>query len=246
MTIESAVKGKNGNAHKSIIAELVVANRILYAQGVVDGFGHVSARNPLNSNQFLMSQSKAPGAVTATDIIIFDMNGEPVEISDRQLYLERYIHSAIYCERPDVTAVVHSHSPAIIPFGITPTSLRPVCGVCGFLGSNVPVFEIRNVAGTNTDLLIRSQELGVALAKVLGDHPVVLMRGHGSTAVGNSIPQVVYRAIYTEVNARLQTDAMRLGEVNFLTEDEAMASAKTNDSVIDRIWKLWQAQVTET
>ena len=146
--------------------------------------------------------------------------------------------------RPDVNSVVHSHSPAVIPFGVTDVPLRPVNHVCGFLGAGVPVFEIRNVAGAATDLLIRSRALGDAMAQSLGSASVVLMRGHGSTAVGPSLPLAVYRAVYTEVNARLQGDAMRLGPVNFLTPEEAHAAAETNASpgVLARIWDLWKSE----
>ncbi|HVO91152.1 MAG TPA: class II aldolase/adducin family protein [Casimicrobiaceae bacterium] len=226
----------------ALIDDLVSANRILYAQKVVDGFGHVSARDPAHPERFFLARSKAPGSVTAEDILVFDLSGEPVEKRGHKLYLERYIHSAIYAARPDVMAVVHSHSPAVIPFGITPVPLQPVFHIGGFLAPTVPVFEIRDAAGPATDLLIRSQELGVALARSLGQRNVVLMRGHGSTAVGNSIPQVVFRAVYTEVNARLQADAMKLGTVTYLTAQEAVAATAMNDAVIGRIWELWKAE----
>jgi len=231
----------------AIIDDLVSANRILYRQKVVDGFGHVSARHPLDPERFLLSQSKAPGTVERGDILVYGLDGEAIEAPGRRLYLERYIHSAIYAMRPDVKAVVHSHSPAVIPFGITGVPMRPVMHVCGFLGAQVPIFEIRDTAGPATDLLIRSQELGVAMARVLGDAPVVLMRGHGSTAVGDSIPLAVYRAIYTEVNARIETDALRLGPVNFLTPEEAAAAAATNagPNVLTRIWDLWKSEAAD-
>lgn len=226
----------------SVLDDLVLANHILFRERVLDGFGHVSARHPRDPLRFLMSQSKAPGSVTQDDLLVYDLEGEAIDAPGRKLYLERYIHSAIYRERADVMAVVHSHSPAVIPFGITPVPLQAVCGVCGFLGARVPVFEIRDAAGPATDMLIRNQALGLAMVRALGDGPVVLMRGHGSTAVGNSIPQAVYRAVYTEVNARLQADAMRLGAVNYLTAEEAAAASATNDGVIARIWDLWKAQ----
>lgn len=227
----------------ALLDDLVSANRILYHHEVVDGFGHVSARDPGDAGRFFLSRSKAPGTVTREDILVFDLRGEPVETTGQRLYLERYIHSAIYAERPDVMAVVHSHSPAVIPFGVTAVPLQPVFHICGFLSPSVPVFEIRDVAGPATDLLIRSQELGVALARALGQRPVVLMRGHGSTAVGTSIRQAVYRAVYTEVNARLQADALRLGPVNFLTPQEGLAATATNEGVSERIWSLWKAEI---
>lgn len=227
-----------------VVEELVLANHILYRERVLDGFGHVSARHPAAPDVFLMSQSKAPGSVARDDILVYGLDGEAIDAPGRRHYLERYIHSAIYRERPEVMAVVHSHSPAVIPFGVTAVPLRAIMHVCGFLGTGAPVFEIRDTAGPATDLLIRTPALGEAMVRSLGDAPVVLMRGHGSTAVGRSVPHAVYRAIYTEVNARLQADAMRLGEVKFLTAEEAAAASAVNegDNVLPRIWGLWKSQ----
>jgi len=181
--------------------------------------------------------------VTARDVMEFGMDGEPLNPRGRKPYLERTIHSEIYRARPDVQAVVHSHSPALIPFGITGTSLRPVFHMSGFLGSATPIFEIREAGGPATDMLIRDRKLGAALARTLGAAPFVLMRGHGSVAVGATLKQVVYRAIYAEVNARLQSEALRLGTITFLNDQEAANASRTNDSVIDRPWGLWKARV---
>lgn len=230
-----------------LIADLVLANHVLYRERVLDGFGHVSARHPKAADRFLMSQSKAPGSVQPEDILVYGLDGEAIDAPGKRHYLERYIHSAIYRARPEVMAVVHSHSPAVIPFGVTAVPLRAIMHVCGFLGTGAPVFEIRDAAGPASDLLIRTPALGDAMVNVLGDRPVVLMRGHGSTAVGSSIPHAVYRAIYTEVNARLQADAMRLGDVNFLTAEEAAAASAVNEgpNVLPRIWGLWKSQSAE-
>jgi HCOMODA/2-hydroxy-3-carboxy-muconic semialdehyde decarboxylase len=154
--------------------------------------------------------------------------------------VERFIHSAIYKARPDVMSVIHSHSPAVIPFGVTGARLRPICHMSGFLGATTPVFDIRHSAGESTDLLVSSQALGEALAKVLGPSNVALMRGHGSVTVGNSIKQAVFRGVYTESNARLQAEASRLGEITFLTEAEAKATSDMNDKHLDRPWEMWK------
>jgi len=224
----------------SATRELVDANHILFDQGVVDGFGHVSLRHPVRSNHFLLARSMAPALVTAKDVLEFDSEGAPVEAGGPAVYLERFIHSEIYRTRPDVVAVVHSHSPAVVPFSVVSgTRLRPVCHMCGFLGAATPVFEIRDVAGPGSDLLIRDSRLGAALAQSLGQGAAVLMRGHGSTVVGTTLRQAVFRAVYTEVGARLQSEAMRLGPVTYLTEEEAVATATTNDAQIDRTWLLW-------
>jgi ribulose-5-phosphate 4-epimerase/fuculose-1-phosphate aldolase len=227
------------------IRELVDANHILFDQGVVDGFGHVSLRHPVRPDRFLLARSMAPALVTANDILAFDLDGAAVEAKGPAAYLERFIHSEIYRHRPDVVAVVHSHSPAVVPFSVVSgTALRPVCHMCGFLGAATPVFEIRDVAGSGSDLLIRDARLGAALAQSLGQGAAVLMRGHGSTVVGSSLRQAVFRAVYTELGARLQAEALRLGPVTYLTEEEAEAASRSNDGQIDRAWSLWLKAVS--
>ena len=188
------------------------------------------------------SCNRAPGLVKKADILTYDLNGDLVEPSTLRSYLERFIHSEIYRARPDVMAVVHSHSPRVIPFGITGQRLRPVFHMSGFLGSGSAHFEIRDTAG-DSDLLIRSPALGKALAESLGDCACVLMRGHGSTVVGGSLEHAVYRAVYTEVNAGLQAAALALGPVTYLTDTEAGLAAAANDAQIPRAWALWQHQL---
>ncbi len=225
-----------------LVGDLVVANRILFDQNVLDGFGHVSARDDRNPERFLLARSMAAGLVTEEDILEFDLEGAPIDARGRAVFLERFIHSAIYRARPDVQAVVHSHSPNLIPFGVTPAALKPLYHMTGFLGEGVPVFEIRRVAGEDTNMLITDGKLGQALADTLGARAVALMRGHGSVAVGLSLRQAVYRAIYTELNARLQSEAMRLGPVNYLTPGEAKGGAEVNDRMLHRPWELWKRQ----
>ena len=222
------------------IDDLVSANHILYLEGVVDGFGHVSVRDERDPERFLLARSIAPASVTASDIMVFGLDGEPLDARGRKPYLERYIHSEIYRARPDVSAVVHSHSPSLIPFGVTGTQLKPLYHMSAFLGAGAPVFEIREAGGPATDMLIRDRKLGAALAKSLGPAAFALMRGHGSVAVGKTLKQVVYRAVYAEVNARLQSEAMRLGEVTYLNDAEAAGATRANDEVIDRPWDLWK------
>ena len=221
-----------------LVDRLVYANRILYDQGIVDGLGHVSVRHPDQDGVFLPSCNRAPGLVKRQDIVCYDLDGNAVSETTERPYLERFIHSEIYRARPDVVAVVHSHSPSVIPFAITHNPLKPVFHMSGFLGSGSAHFEIREAAG-NSDMLIRSAYLGEALAKSLGKHNCVLMRGHGSTVVGTSLEQVVYRAIYAEVNAKLQLAANGLGAISFLNEEEAKLASDMNDGQIPRSWNLW-------
>jgi ribulose-5-phosphate 4-epimerase/fuculose-1-phosphate aldolase len=225
-----------------LVDKLVVANRILYAQGVVDGFGHVSVRHDKSPAHFLLSRNMAPGLVRHDDIVTFDLDGAALDAAGRRIYLERFIHGEIYRARPDVQAVVHSHSPSMIPFGVTKQPLRPVFHMSGFLGDGAALFEIRDVAG-DTDMLVSNGRLGIALAAVLGQRSTVLMRGHGSTVVGASLEQTVYRAIYAEVNARLQMQAITLGEVTYLNEREAAKASAINDTQLARVWELWQRNI---
>jgi len=215
-------------ADAAVIEDIVTGSRVLAEFGVLDGFGHVSARNPKNPDHFLMSRSLAPALVTGDDIMEFDLDGNAVDAKGRNLFLERFIHSAIYRARPDVMAVVHTHSPGVIPFTISQTMLRPVFHNAAFLAAGVPVWDIRKAFG-ETDMLVRNTDIGKSLASALGDKSVVLMRGHGDAVVGPSVKVAVFRAYYTDVNARLQSQAIALGgEVNYLTSAEgAMADAKT-------------------
>ena len=225
-----------------LVDKLVVANRILYEQGVVDGFGHVSARHDKSSVHFLLARNMAPALVRRDDIVTFDLDGAALDAAGRRVYLERFIHGEIYRARPDVQAVVHSHSPSVIPFGVTKQPLRPVFHMSGFLGDGAALFEIRDVAG-DTDMLVSTGKLGAALAAVLGSRSAVLMRGHGSTVVGASLEQAVYRAVYAEVNAKLQIQAMSLGDVTYLNEREAAKAAAINDTQLARVWELWQRNI---
>ena len=227
-----------------LIEDLVAANRILYNEGVVDGFGHISVRHDKRPGHFLLARSMAPALVTAADIMAHDQDGEPVDAAGRPPYLERFIHSEIYKIRPEVGAVVHSHSPSVVPFGTVATRLQPIYHMSSFLGAGVPVFEIRDAGGPATDMLIRNPALGAALAASLGGCAVALLRGHGNIVVGGSIREVVFRAVYTEVNARLASEALRLGDgqVAFLNEAEAKAATLTNQAQIGRAWDLWKAK----
>lgn len=226
----------------ALLEKLAIANRILYDQNVVDGFGHVSVRHDKSPEHFLLSCNRAPGLVSPEDILTYDLNGDLAVASDKRSYLERFIHSEIYRARPDVMSVVHSHSQSVIPFGATGQRLRPIFHMSGFLGSGSALFEIRDTGG-NTDLLIRDTGLGKALAQSLGKHNCVLMRGHGSTTVAPSLELAVYRAIYAEVNARLQIQAAALGPINFLNEEEAALAAASTEGQVVRAWDLWRGRI---
>jgi ribulose-5-phosphate 4-epimerase/fuculose-1-phosphate aldolase len=241
---EGGVRPRSTASLQELINELVAANRILFKQGVVDAYGHVSTRHPHNPDTFLISSGRAPGLVSPEHIVELDLDGREIRGTRQSLYLERFIHSEIYRARPDVGAVVHSHSPSVVPFSVVPgASLRPICHMSGFLHAQVPVFEIRDTAGTGTDLLVSTPLLGQALAQRLGSSSVVLMRGHGSTVIGRTLREAVFHAVYTEVNARLQREALALGSPVFLTAEEASACVASVSASADRAWSLWLGQI---
>jgi HCOMODA/2-hydroxy-3-carboxy-muconic semialdehyde decarboxylase len=207
--------------------------------GVLDAYGHVSVRSDANPAHFLMSRSLAPSLVTAPDVMEHGPDSEPIG-DDRKSYLERFIHGEMYRQRPDVMAVVHSHSDSVIPFGVTQGKLRPVYHMASFLWSGVPVYDIRKSTPGN-DLLIRDRRLGGELAGAIGDCSCVLMRGHGMTVVGDSLPEVVFRSVYAERNARLQGLASQLeGPIEFLSDEEGRRATVTNRGTIERPWELWK------
>jgi ribulose-5-phosphate 4-epimerase/fuculose-1-phosphate aldolase len=225
-------------ADPTLIDSLVTANHILYKQGVVDGFGHISVRHNASPAHFLLSCNRAPGLVRAQDVQTYDMDASDVSATGQRPYLERFIHSEIYKARPDVVSIVHSHSPSVIPFGVSGQRLRPIFHMSGFLGAGVSLFDIQQAHG-NTDMLIRDGDIGRSLAQALGKHSCVLMRGHGSTTVAVSIELAVYRAIYAEVNAKLQLQAAALGDVHFLNTEEAALAQAATEGQVKRAWDLW-------
>jgi ribulose-5-phosphate 4-epimerase/fuculose-1-phosphate aldolase len=227
-------------ADPALIQDLVTANHILFDQGVVDGFGHVSMRHDQRPDRFLLARNMAPGRVTADDIVEFTLDGEAVNANGRRVYLERFIHGEIYRRRPDVMAVVHSHSHSIVPLSVVKgMPLKAIFHMAGFIGQGAPVFEIRDVAGDSTDLLISNNRLGAALAEMFAGNDIVLMRGHGSTVVGTSLPHVVYRAVYAEINARYQLAVSGMGDVTYLTPGESAACVAGIEPQMQRPWALW-------
>jgi len=230
----------------ALLEDMVVGSRILADFGVLDGFGHVSARHPANPSHFLMARSLAPALVTANDIMEFDLDGNAVDARGRSVFLERFIHGEIYKARPDVMSVVHTHSAGVIPFSVSKVPLRAMYHNPSFLAAGVPVWDIRKDFG-ETSMLVSDSALGKSLAQTLGDKSVVLMRGHGDVTVAPSVKMAVFRAYYTDVNARLQSQAIALGgEVNYLTPGEGEKADKTNFAVLDRIWNLWKMRIQPT
>jgi len=226
-------------SRQALVDDLVTANRILANEGVVDGYGHVSVRNPANANRYFLARAGAPALVTAADIVEYDLDSNPASGSGAG-YMERFIHGEIYKTRPDVTAVVHCHCLDVIPFAAANVPLRPMYHMGYFIGEGVPVFDIRAAAGV-TDMLVGTPALGQALARTLGRRSAALMRGHGAVVVADSLHVVVAKAYYLNVNARLQSEAMRLrGDgVTYLAPEEAKKAVQT----YERSWEFWKSRL---
>jgi HCOMODA/2-hydroxy-3-carboxy-muconic semialdehyde decarboxylase len=222
-----------------VLDELVTANRILAREGVVDAFGHVSIRHPEHPDRFILSRARAPECIEADDLMEFALDGTPIEPRGRKPYAERFIHAAVYEARADVRAVVHNHSPSLIPFGITATPLRPVMHMCASMGAHVPLWDSRTAFG-DTNLLVTTMPMARDLAAALGSRSVALMRGHGCVVAGLSLRDVVFNSIYLELNANLQLKASALGEITFLSDGEIDAILSTRASfTYERAWEYW-------
>ena len=232
----------------SLFQDLVIANRILAEYGVVDAYGHVSVRSPTNPERFWMARSVPPELVTEADVMEFGMNSEPVDAQGRSPVNERFIHGEVYKLRPEVMAVVHNHSPSVIPFSCTGAALKPIFHMSAFIGLGVPTWEIRE-AKEGTDMLVRDTYLGAALAKKLGGHPAALMRGHGAVVVGESLQVAVGRSVYLEQNARMQFQAEMLagrtqGSITFMDDKEVAANVVWQE--YGRFWNLVRHKMLKT
>ena len=221
------------------INELVTANHILAREGVVDSFGHISIRHPENPDHYLLSCSRAPECIKVEDIMEFKLDGEPVDPKGRDPYAERAIHGSIYEVRPEVQAVVHNHSPNVIPFGVTACMLKPLMHMAAGMGTDMPIWDSRTNFG-DTTLLVTTMDMGRDLATMLADNRAALMRGHGCVVVGKSVREVVFSSIYLEINAELQFKSNTLGDITFLSEGEVEAILERRGPyTFERAWERW-------
>jgi ribulose-5-phosphate 4-epimerase/fuculose-1-phosphate aldolase len=229
---------------RALLDDLVVASRVLAHEGVLDAFGHVSVRSPDDPEHYWLPRSRSPELVAYDDLLEYRLDGEPVVPTTQALFVERAIHGAIYLQRPDVHAICHNHSDAVIPFSVTGEALRPLVHVAALIGERVPVWDIADAFGDETDLLVRTIEHGRSLAATLGDGRTALMRGHGSVVAGVSLPDVVFTTIYLQRNAAMQMRASRYGPVRFLAPGEVARAAAVhrNPAIVGRAWEYWRAR----
>jgi ribulose-5-phosphate 4-epimerase/fuculose-1-phosphate aldolase len=234
-------------AARELLRDLVLANRILANEGVVDAFGHVSVRHPDDPGRFIISRSLGPELVTEDDLQLFTLDGEQVGGNPERPYAERFIHGAVYEARPDVQAVCHNHAPSVIPFSVTGVPLRPIAHLAAPIGAEIPVWDIADEFG-DTDMLVRNMEQGRSLARTLGDRRVALMRGHGSVVAGPNVRAVTSICVYLELNARLLTQALALGTVRYLSAGEvdktgALEALSLDSLGLERAWTTWCRRV---
>jgi len=226
-----------------LIEDLVAAYRILAEHGVIDAYGHVSVRSDRNPKRYFLARAVAPETVTLDDIMEYDLDSTPVDARGRESVRERFIHGEIFKVRTEIGAVVHNHSPSVVPFSVTNVPMRPLFHMAAFIGDGVPNFEIRD-AEKGTDLLVKTPYLGRALAKTLGGCPAALMRGHGSVTVGETLPRAVGRSVYLELSARMQLQAMMIagsgGKITYLDDAEVGASVPVQE--YNRAWPVWRAK----
>ena len=227
-------------ARAAALRDIVIANRILAHEGVVDAFGHVSLRHPDDPGRYLLACARAPELIEESDIVEYSLDGTAFDLGDRRSYSERMIHGAIYEMRPDVNAVVHNHSYEVIPFAVTDVPLRPVTHTCAPIGTDIPVWDMRDKFG-ETHHLVVTMEQGRDLAACLGNRSVALMKRHGCVVAGGTVQEAVMKAVYLQVNAKLQLQAMQIGTPDYLTPLEVQLCTEMQQSPIslDRAWEAW-------
>ena len=225
----------------NLLNDLVIANRILANEKVVDALGHVSVRHPDRADRFFLSCSRSPELVTLNDIMEFDLDCNPIDQRGRPMYFERPIHGALYQARPDVMSVIHNHAYEVIPYSLTKTKLRACVHPACAIGEDVPTWDIRDKFG-DTNMLVTTLDQGHDLAKCLGKGHAALMRGHGCVVSGHTVKEAVLTAIYLKVNAMLQTEASRLGEVIYLTPGELAKASEVvmGENAVTRMWDYWR------
>ncbi|MCR0983267.1 class II aldolase/adducin family protein [Roseomonas populi] len=227
----------------ALLGDLVVANRILANEGVLDDFGHVAVRHPGRPDRFFISRSRSPEIVTRDDLLEFTLDGVPVDPKGLRPYLESVLHARIFAARPDVNATVHHHAPAVMPYTIVDVPLKPIMHMASVLGGEVPVWDSRDEFG-DTNMLIDDVPRADSLAKALGGGTCVLLKNHGAAVAAHSLPAVVFISVRMKDNAELQARTTAMGTPRFLTEGEIRLTAEMlmGERPLDRAWSYYRAR----
>ncbi|MBD3759594.1 class II aldolase/adducin family protein [Rhizorhabdus sp.] len=244
LLLPDAARATPRSVREAVVEELVTANRILTTEGIVDGFGHISRRDPERQDRFLMARARAPGLVEEGDILEFDLSGAPTDAGGRRTYIERFIHAAIYSARPDVNSIIHDHSKGLLPFTVSKRPLRALTAQGAPFDTGVPVWDVRDKFGDSTAMAVTNMEMGQDLARTLGSGPAVLMRGHGAVLAGPSIRTAVLLAIMIETEASVQIEALKLGDLTYLSPGEikmtrAIIDPNERSGSANRLWEEW-------
>ncbi|QIW99682.1 hypothetical protein AMS68_005200 [Peltaster fructicola] len=243
--------------HAAALRDLITANHILHYHGAVDGFGHVSVRHPDKPNVYIMCGYMPPALVeSADDLIEYFVDGsDPVDSNAKKGYSERFIHGELFKRFPEVQCVVHSHAESVIPYATTDSPLLPMYHMSGFLGGPSPIWDITKdyAEDYQQDMLVNNADLGASLAATFSqdstlDKTVVLMKRHGYTTWGHDIPTAVYRAVYTLINAGVQTNAVMLSaasgqKIQGLSPRHCQDCKKMTEATQDKSWRLWTREV---
>jgi HCOMODA/2-hydroxy-3-carboxy-muconic semialdehyde decarboxylase len=220
--------------------------------GFLDSAGHVSMRNPENPNQYFLSRYIASGSVTPADIVVYDLDSVPVGRNRNDGYQERFLHGEMYKARPDVNAVVHSHTAELIMYGASTATvrLRPIMNGGTFIGDGLPLHDIRKFR-TGNENIISTPVLGRSLGQVIGNKGAVFLLGHGMATVDSSVYGLVGRAEALRENARIQTQAIALGgNVTYLdpvpppAPVAPNAPARVTGEGGGRGWQYWVRKVS--
>ncbi len=233
----------DAKALDALLADLVIANRILAHEDVLDDFGHVALRHPTRPDRFFLSRSRSPELVTREDILEFDLDANPIDPQGRRPYLESILHARIFAARPDVQASVHHHAPAVLPFTVSAIPLKPIFHMGSVLGGEVPIWDSRTEFG-DTNMLVDDTPKADSLARARGDRPAALLWNHGAVCVAHSLPAVVFVSIRMKDNAKLQQAALAFGAPRYLTEGEIAMTRATllGDRPLERAWAYFRAR----
>jgi HCOMODA/2-hydroxy-3-carboxy-muconic semialdehyde decarboxylase len=241
-----APQAQAADTNEARIEDLITASHILANEGILDSFGHATVRSVTDPTHFFMPRAMPPALVSRADIVELDLDCKPVTANAPRLNGERYIHCEVYKARPDVQSVIHTHDLAVLPFGLTGTTLKPVVAQAGFLPKETPLFEVRDAYGPSAQergMLVLNSMLGKALATKLGSNPVVLMRGHGETVVGRSVKEATVRTLYINIDARAQAAAAAMGPKLVALDDAELATNARENFDADRPWENYRQRM---
>ncbi|WP_162524313.1 class II aldolase/adducin family protein [Halobellus captivus] len=219
--------------------ELVAtANRLLYMEGLADTAGHASVRSPTDDNVVYINPfSVSRGEIRPKDVVKITLDNEPVDPDAPDPVAEAEIHTAVYRNRPEINAVLHTHPPIATLFSISGTDLVAAFTRGAIFDRPVPVY--------NRPDLLTTREEGELMMEAMGERDELLIKAHGAVVAGEDLKRAFTRTMYLEINAYHQLYASILGNANTLTPEEAERITETTwrQRSIDKVWNhyVWEA-----